>query len=221
MADIFDVEMALKIAGMLEGYYDVIKKECAVGKLYSLNAEDGKLWNDKFYPALLKCPKINDAGFFEPEENHDPNYGVGSDGKFFRYEYCNLLYQLYRFIFWEKLGNRNLMEIIEGNPNVAPAAKAYQLLECLEAHVEPLEKKGTKDQVLYHLEGEELEAWNEFYQWNSLTHMVPDGEFFGDDRACPDLGIGKDGAYYGVELLHFLFQVYRILCKLILGGEEK
>lgn len=215
MSKVFDVNMAWNAAKMFEGYFDLLKNEHESRKVYSLKPEDMELWKTVYYPAILNCGEISDASFFEEEGRQVPNYGVGADGEFLRYEYCNILYQLYHFVFWKKLGTRSFDEIIEKNTELQPFAMAFQLLQCLEEHVEPLKGKGTGDQALYRLEGKELEAWNVFYQWNSQARMIPDGEFFGDDAVDPNLGIGKDGAYYGVELLHFLYQVYKILCKLL------
>lgn len=88
-------------------------------------------------------------------------------------------------------------------------AAVWGLLEILEGYVPKLMHKGTKGSQVLSFCDEHKKLWNEFYEFNRKEKLISDGEFFGNIQENANYGIGKDGAFYGVELLHFLGNCYK------------
>lgn len=204
-------ELIDKCAEMFEKYYDSLAGKNERHTVYSLDAEDMKLWKETYYVELQKYEDIQDGGFFQSaDQEKNPDYGVGRDGKFVLYEYCNIRYQLYRCMVQEWMKMMRVESLPEGQ-----MADIWELLKILESYVPQFMHKGTQDSQLVSFRDEHKKAWNQFYELNRKDELIPDGEFFGNIQSNPNYGIGKDGTFYGVELLHFLGNCYKIISRLL------
>lgn len=184
---------------MFERYYEQARTlPNDNSKVFTLNGADLKAWKDTFYPQLSKPEIIQDAGFFQsPVKN--ANYGVGMDGSFCKVEYVQFLYRAYKYL----------------KPNFdANSGTRYikQCVDMLEPYVTRFANKGTGDDVVITLSNSELELWKKgYYLFFCKSALLKDGEFFGDITKNANFGIGADGAFTGKELLHFLYQCYKLV----------
>lgn len=80
-------------AAMLEKYVSRFpaEKGCAC-----FNAEDMKLWKEKYYPKLVQADILLDGKFFS---NAGANSGIGTDGYFTGYEFFHFLYRTYKALY--------------------------------------------------------------------------------------------------------------------------
>ncbi len=200
-------DSVLACAAMFDRYYDKIKNTSENnGKLvyFSLNNDDMKLWKEN-YQKLLKEEGITDGGFFK-DGDKNPNIGVGDDGVFNKFEYCNIMYQLFKYLYI----NPETMLLTGVRTQDIDNVSAYVSL--LEKYVDKIEGRSPTDNKVISLDGEDMTLWTEkYYPYISKTNIVADGSFWGDNLAEPNYGIGKDGKFSGRELLHFLFQCYKFM----------
>ena len=206
-------ELLYKCAEMFEKYYARLSGKNDRNTVYSLDAGDMELWKSAYYAELQKYADIQDADFFQPDgQGKNQDYGVGRDGQFVLYEYCNIRYQLYRCMVLEQMKMMGVEALPKGQ-----ITDIGELLKRLEGYIPQLMHKGTKDSQLLSFRDEHKKIWDKFYELNRNEEMIPDGRFFGDIQRNLNYGIGKDGAFYGVELLHFLGNCYKIIAHLLNG----
>lgn len=182
---------------MLEKYYDEAQKLPNNNtKCLSLNQEDLKLWTGTYYPQLVQSGVIRDGVFFQnPIKNQ--NYGIGADGKCTKYEYVQFLWSAYQYVVTDFSANLGLQYIKE-------------CIDMLEPYTEIFKNNLTETSMVKNLNNNDMDRWKKgFYPFFSKSGLIPDGQFFGDVEATPNLGIGEDGAFYGEELCHFLYQLYK------------
>jgi hypothetical protein len=179
---------------MLDKYYDRVK--CLSGmNILSFDSIDMNEWKTKYYPKLVQTGIIRDGDFFQ-NSLENKNYGIGDDGSFCRYEYVGFLYWAYKALVRSFTTNQETVYI-------------KHCIDLLEPFVAQFENKGTSDNF-FTLPNAIRDKWqSEYYKNLSLSGKISDGDFFGDFKSNPDLGIGADGTFSGVELLHFLFECYR------------
>ncbi len=200
-------ELVSRCAEMFERYYDRLSGKNDSHRVYSLDTEDMKLWKTVYFVELQKYPDICDADFFRPaDQDKHPEYGVGTDGEFVLYEYCNIRYQLYRCMVLEQLKVMGMTSLPMGQ-----MGEIEELLKILESYVPQFMHKGTRDSQLVSFCDEHKKIWDKFYALNRNEELIPDGTFFGNIQSNPNYGIGKDGSFFGVELLHFLGNCYKII----------
>lgn len=203
-------KLILECAEMLENYYKRFSGKYNSHKVYSLDSGDMDSWKKIYYPELQKYPEIHDADFFQPtNEKKNPNYGVGADGTFTLYEYCNIRYQLYRFLVLR------LMDVMDMELPKVEGFSITVLLEILEGYVPQFAHKGTADAQTVRFCEQHKKIWDNFYALNESECLIADGAFFGNIQANPNYGIGKDGEFYGAELLHFLGNCYKTILDLL------
>jgi hypothetical protein len=87
-----------------------------------------------------------------------------------------------------------------------------QCIDMLEKYTARFENKGTYDGATVTPEEHEVALWKStYYPFFVKFNLFPDGEFFGDVKANPNLGIGADCEFYGKELFHFLYRCYKFM----------
>lgn len=199
-------KIIMECAEMFEKYYDRMSYPNNREELHSLDKDDMQKWKDFYFEELKKCPDIQDYTFFEPETGEkNENTGVGRDGIFSVFEYCNIRYQLYKHLVKKMFG------FIDVQLPVIGEVPVVDFISMLESYVPQFAHKGVSDTHLASFVPEHRKMWDAFYELNEKMHLISDGEFFGNTSANPNYGIGKDGAFFGVELLHFLGNCYKYI----------
>lgn len=194
-------------AVMLEKYYDFVREEGSGNShIYQLQENDLIKWKQAYYP-LIKTMAVygmkNEEFFGEIPETGRIK-GIDQDGRFMKYGYCNMMYQIYRFLLGMTISTWHEYTFDHGCTLIMETA------QMAEGYVWRFDGQPVDDSKLYAFaEGVDMADWRMFYHQNALEEIVADGSFFGNYRGCPNLGIGSDGAFYGRELLHFLSQCYR------------
>lgn len=184
-------------------YYDKIKNTKDQNAYFDLTDEDKKLWTES-YRDLLKAEGIPDGEFFKGSDLN-PNVGIGADGNFNKFEYCNIMYQLFRYLVKGK-------DILVEGVREKDVENVYDYLNSLDKYVDRIKGCSPKDNTVYSLEGDDMTLWQKkYYPYISKTNIISDGTFWGDTLSEPNLGIGKDGKFTGRELLHFLFECYKFI----------
>jgi hypothetical protein len=189
--------------GMLERYYDRaggLPNDNS--KCLELDKDDMTKWRQVYYPQLSKPEIIKDASYFENPVKND-RYGIGSDGRFCKFEYAQFMYRAYKYVY------QHAFRRFDFTKN----EKTVNLDQCvtmLEKYVASFEIKGTNDCVTVTHMADEIALWkNTYYPFFVKFGIIPDGEFFGDVQKNPNLGVGADCVFYGKELFHFLYQCYK------------
>lgn len=202
---------------MLERYYDKFSDK-SFDTAFSLSDEDKELWN-KTGRQLVDAGIISDLYFFS--ETPETEYkGIGFDGTFYKYQYCETLYECYKYL----------------TGNYVPDSKTQFVKFCIdmtEPYVNRFRRKpgekpdGTapkgegRGADFYPFDKDDMKAWKEYclVVFNShetsqdVRHIYYENiRFSGNGFIDKDnLGIGEDGEFYGSELLHFLYRSYRFL----------
>lgn len=157
-------------------------------------------WMKTYYPKLVKSNIIMDDRFFCPD-GLKPEWGVGNDGIFTKFEYCNFLYRL--------------AELTVDN-SVPKNEETNLVIECilmLEPYINYFAAKANEGKALSLGVGD-LNLWNkEYYIKLVASNLIPDDVFFDKSGRSKNLGIGNDGKFQGTELLHFLYECYLYLLK--------
>lgn len=200
-------------AVMLEKYYDFVREEGSGNShIYQLQENDLIQWKQAYYP-LMKTMAVygmkNEEFFGEiPEAGRIK--GIDQDGRFMKYGYCNMMYQIYRFLLGMAVSSWQEYTLDRGCTLIMETA------QMAEKYVPYFDGQPVDDRKLCTFaEGADMADWRMFYHQNALEEIVADGSFFGNYRGCPNLGIGSDGAFYGRELLHFLSRCYRKVYQII------
>lgn len=204
--DMDNDKIIIECAEMFERYYDRLSYKNNRGGLHSLDEDDMRTWKDCYYNELSKHPDIQDYTFFEPEAGtKNENNGVGRDGIFSIYEYCNIRYQLYKYLL------KKVIMLIDIQLPVIGGVSVMNFIGILEGYVPQFAHRGVADTRTVTLKPEHKEIWDVFYRINEEMQLIPDGEFFGDTKVNPNYGIGRDGEFFGAELLHFLGNCYKYI----------
>jgi adenosine deaminase CECR1 len=191
-------------AAMFEKYYDDVKAEgSGHTKLYTLNSDDMKLWTDVYYK-MVKDAGVIDGEFFG-DVTKDANYGVGADGKFYKVEYCNFMYQIYKYLYNHAV-SRGRLRNKQGDLNAVK-----QAVKILEGYTDNFKNKGVMYNECVTMTGDNLKTWKEVCYPQLSSLKIADGTFFGDIYKNANYGVGADGAFYPSELLHLLYQCYKFL----------
>ena len=152
-------ELLYKCAEMFEKYYARLSGKNDRNTVYSLDAGDMELWKSAYYAELQKYADIQDADFFQPDvQGKNQDYGVGRDGQFVLYEYCNIRYQLYRCMVLEQMKMMGVESLPKGQ-----ITDIGELLKILEGYIPQLMHKGTKDSQLLSFRDEHKKIWDKFY----------------------------------------------------------
>jgi adenosine deaminase CECR1 len=193
----------LYCAAMFEGYYDEVKADGPKSdkKLHALNTDDMAMWK-KYYYDMVKKADIVDGEFF----NNDPSYGVGNDGTFVKVEYCNIMYRLYKYLYNRRRSEKpHILKDKKGETNVV-----NKCIDVLEKYVDYFKGKGTSYNLTTGMLPDDTKTWKEeCYPQLTALNLFPDGSFFGDVHANANYGVGADGVFSSMELLHFLYQCYK------------
>jgi adenosine deaminase len=193
----------LYCAAMFEGYYDEVKADGPQSdkKLHTLNTDDMAMWKNYYYN-LVKKENIIDGSFF----NNNSSYGVGDDGSFVKVEYCNIMYRLYKYLYNRRQSEKApVLKDKKGETNVV-----NKCIDVLEKYVEYFQGKGTSYNTAINMSSADTKTWKEeCYPELSVLNLFPDGSFFGDVHANANYGVGADGKFSSMELLHFLYQCYK------------
>lgn len=193
---------------MFDQYYDTVAAAETSMENFSLNDNDLALWSGRYRQMIKDTGVIKDGEFFDGGEKN-PDIGVGLDGKFNKFEYCNIMYQLYKYLYDST--KQNLYSVRQEDI-VFVENMTYMLDRYVSSTEKHIEGRKTTDNSVMDLEPQDMAEWkNIYYPYLSKSRLVRDGSFFGDDLKTPNLGIGADGAFSGRELLHFLFECYRFL----------
>lgn len=193
-------KLARESIKMLEKYYETVKKMPNTPEVMGISEQDTKQWKNVYYPKLVKSKEIRDGEFFQ-FPLIDPNYGIGADATFTKYEYVQYLWQAYKYVIDEK--------VFHTNP-VATYIKSC--IDMLEPYAENFQNLSTETKKCVKLSESDMIKWKtQYYPYLSQSAHIPDGEFFGDAESNPKYGIGNDGAFYGDELCHFLYQLYKFV----------
>lgn len=157
-------------------------------------------WKDLFYPELVQSDIINDDRFFYPDGTK-PNYGIGNDGIMKVYDYCNIMYQLYK------------KAVLYSENTVDQNNKVLACVRMLEPYTFYF-MSNWKDAGVVTLSADHMNRWkNDFYPNLVKAKIIPDTSFFDPEEKNKNYGIGEDGSFYGAELLHFLYECYRYIGK--------
>lgn len=195
MADL--KQLAKESIVMLEKYYEKAKHlPNDNSAVWTLEGADLTTWKNTYYPQLVKSGEICDSSFFQnPVAN--PNYGIGADGQFTKYEYVQYLYSAYKYVLTDFSANSGLKYI-------------KTCIDMLEPYVGLFKNHGTGTDELHSFKSADMDKWEkEYYLYFSKSGLVPDGQFFGNVNENPNYGIGADGQFAGEELCHFLYQLYK------------
>jgi adenosine deaminase CECR1 len=198
----------LYCAIMFEGYYDRVKAEgTGNSKVYTLNAEEMNLWTNVYYKMVCdtKDYHIEDFEFFS---RSDKTLGVGTNGSFRKVEYCNFMYQIYKYLYQRRQSGRKSMKRRSKADDVKFVKDCIALLE---SYVPDFRYEARFDLHTHKLNKEDKEKWDKYYKINTQYNLIPDGSFFGNAYENVNYGIGADGSFYARELLHFLYQCYKFL----------
>lgn len=203
----FDLKPLEECVAMLENYYDLVKEEgTGNSQIYQLQEEDLAKWRQVFYPLIKQMAVygIKNEAFFGEIPAPAKVKGIDENGRFMKYGYCNLLYQLYRFLLGMEISTAQKFTFDDNCTLILETA------QMAEAYVPYFDGQPIDDGRLYAFkEGRDMAEWRNFYHLNTREELVRDGSFFGNYRGCANLGIGADGAFFGRELLHFLAQCYK------------
>lgn len=196
---------------MLESYYDSISiKPC--DEAFTLSEKDKELWN-KTGRKLVDAGIISDLYFFS--ETPDTEYkGIGFDRTFYKYQYCETLYECYKYL----------------AGNYVPDSKTQFVKFCIdmtEPYVNRFRRKpgevptGSMGADFYPFDKDDRYAWNAYCKpifKDTLTDSdvrdiyLENIKFWQAGADQPNnSGIGEDGQFFGSELLHFLYRSYRFL----------
>lgn len=196
---------------MLESYYDSIRiKPC--NEAFTLSDKDKELWN-KTGRQLVDAGIISDLYFFS--ETPETEYkGIGIDRTFYKYQYCETLYECYKYL----------------AGNYVPDSTTQFVKFCIdmtEPYVNRFRRKpgevptGSMGADFYPFDKDDLHTWNAYckpiFQCLDTDSDVRDIyreniKFWQAGAAQPaNSGIGDDGRFFGSELLHFLYRSYRFL----------
>lgn len=174
------IKLIYECAEMFEKYYARLSGKNDRCTVYFLDTKDMEIWKSAYYEELQKYTDIQDGSFFQPDdEKKNPNYGVGRDGEFVLYEYCNIRYQLYRCMVLERMKMMGVESLPKGQ-----IADIGELLKILESYVPQLMHKGTQESQLVRFSDEHKKIWDRFYELNRNEELIPDGKFFGDIHIC-------------------------------------
>ena len=188
---------------MLEKYYQKAQNLPNNNKkVLNLEAQDLKDWKNTYYPELVKSGLIRDGEFFQkPLKNL--NYGIGIDGAFTKYEYVQFLWRAYKYIVTDFSANSGVKYIKE-------------CIDTLEPYSSLFENHSTETSDVKSFNSVDMQKWKyEYYPYFSKSGLIPDGQFFGNLKENANYGIGKDGAFSGEELCHFLYQLYKFADRVI------
>ena len=200
-----------KCVEMLESYYDMISpKRC--DEALTLSNEDKKLWN-AIGRKLVDAGIISDLYFFS--ETPETEYkGIGFDRTFYKYQYCETLYECYKYL----------------AGSYVPDSKTQFVKFCIdmtEPYVNRFRRKpgevptGSMGADFYPFDQNDRHAWEAYckplFKAASTDSDVRDIyqeniRFWQAGASQPNnSGIGEDGQFFGSELLHFLYRSYRFL----------
>ncbi|GHT86620.1 hypothetical protein FACS1894137_12450 [Spirochaetia bacterium] len=191
-------QTALNSIIMLEKHYNNVKNLRNDNKqAYTLPGTDLSDWKNTYYPQLVQSGFVRDGSFFQnPVSN--PNYGIGADGGFTKYEYVQYLWSAYKYVPTDFSANSGVKYI-------------KKCIDMLEPYVVSFQNRGTGTADIHRLNATDMQTWKyEYYPYFSKSGLIPDGAFFGDIAAQPNYGIGADGAFAGEELCHFLYKLYKL-----------
>jgi adenosine deaminase CECR1 len=201
----------LYCAAMFENYYDEVKAEGGGhSKKYSLNSKDLQLWKNVYYKMVLDTGKVSGEyhikdGEFFGDIKKNANYGVGADGVFYKVEYCNFMYQIYKYLY-------ERIKVDTGFRNKQDDISAVKMtLKLLESYTDKISNKGVGFYKCISLNSEHMDIWKKQCYPKLTALNIPDGTFFGDVQKNANYGVGADGAFYPSELLHLLYQCYKFL----------
>jgi hypothetical protein len=133
----------------------------------------------------------------------DDRFGIGSDGRFCKFEYAQFMYRAHKYVY------QHTFRQFDFTKN----KKTVNLDQCvtmLEKYVARFKNKGTADKATVTPAPDAVVLWkNTYYPFFVKFGLIPDGEFFGDIQKNPNFGIGADCEFYGKELFHFFYQCYK------------
>jgi hypothetical protein len=116
------------------------------------------------------------------------------------------MYRLYKYLYNRRKSEKApILEDKRGEVNIV-----NKCIDVLEKYVEYFQGKGTSYNTAISMSSADTKTWKEeCYPELSALNLFPDGSFFGDVHANANYGVGADGQFSSMELLHFLYQCYK------------
>lgn len=194
---------------MVEKYHhQVFTKEYIpnIDKLTSFKGEDMSIWKNRYYKELVETDIICDNKFY-PGGDRNKNYGVGDDGQFFRDEYNNLRYQLYKKIY----------EIYAPALNAMSAANPLHkaVMDCITMitpYLDTFQRNTSTRNNLITFKEPDNSRWKKFYFPLLVESTLLDDYTYVDRMMLRrSYGIGDDSIASGPDLQHFAVECYRFL----------
>lgn len=180
-------ECMLACAKMLEKYDNMVRQMSIYGNAKRLQDADLKVWQQEYFPKLVKSGLVEDYTFFGDTQN----LGIGDDGNFDKSEYCHFMYRLYKAIA-EDIQDKNYM-----------ISYIRQCIRLFEPYVEAFRRKVYDDKT-QHLDADGMWLWkSDFQLYLCDSGLIEDGDYFVEQGRC---GV-SDGYFVGAELFHFLYRL--------------
>lgn len=192
--------MLLACAAMLRKYYKevlVSVKDKHYGHCWSLSPEDKEAYvkPDGFYNQMNKIG-IADSTATHGARNNS-NFGIGTDGAFIRFEYFNVLYRIYFYLF-------NMLQAQFGIQDFMNLTPVYRAMCLLSNYLELVANRGAGDAYVHKLDEEDLALWADLYDELCLLGVIC------DEESQPWL-VQKDGTFNGAQLMNTLYRGYEVI----------